>query len=141
MTLVSPMNFVKENGTEKGRGVFAGQDYEEGSIVEESPAIILSSSYTDLPEDIQRLVFEWDKLAGEEGSTQALALGYGSLYNSANPANMRYEADKAKKIIRFIAARKICAGEELTINYSALGGTSESHDNNWFDRQNIPFVP
>lgn len=135
------MNLVRDTGTAKGRGVFAAQDYEEGAIVEESPAIVLSSSYEDLPNDIQRLVFSWDKLAGDDGSTQALALGFGSLYNSANPANMRYEADKGATIIRFIAVREIRAGEELTINYDAVGGGSHWHDHSWFERQKIAFLP
>jgi uncharacterized protein len=135
------MNFVKATGTGKGRGVFAARDYEANSIVEESPVIILSVPYGKLPKEIQDIVFAWDQLAGDSGSALALALGFGSLYNSANPSNMRYEADKTNNVLRFIAVRNIYALEELTINYAALGGGSESPDEKWFDRHGVAYVP
>ena len=46
-------------------------------------------------------------------------------------------ADEAPEVIRFIAARAIAAGEELTINYSAAGGGTTSATDAWFDRMKV----
>jgi hypothetical protein len=62
-------------------------------------------------------------------------LGYGSLYNGANPANLRYELDRAGQAISFIAACSIAKGEELTINYSAEDGSAASTSDRWFSRR------
>ena len=67
----------------------------------------------------------------------AIALGYGSLYDHNNPANMRYEADDRIKALRFIAVRDIVQDEELTVNYNAYGGGAEWNDNRWFEDKGI----
>jgi hypothetical protein len=87
--------------------------------------------------EFQILLFHWDQLANVP-DTRALALGYGSLYNSANPANLRYEADASQQVLRFIAHRDIRADEELTINYDGDGG-AEWQDHNWFVENSIEF--
>jgi hypothetical protein len=53
---------------------------------------------------------------------------------------MRFEADRKRALLRFIAARNIAAGEELTINYSSTGGGAESSTNDWFKRLKIKFI-
>ena len=73
-------------------------------------------------------------------SPRALALGYGSLYNSANPSNMRFEADASQLALRFIANQDIDVDEELTINYDGEGG-AEWQDHNWFVENRIEFQP
>jgi hypothetical protein len=108
-------------------------------VVEICPVVVVRGSFWKLPVELQRLVFGWHLLASEPG-THALALGFGSLYNSANPANMRFEADRQRAVLRFIAVRSIAAGEELTINYSSTGGGAESSTNDWFKRLNIKFI-
>lgn len=67
----------------------------------------------------------------------ALALGYGSLYNHDNPANMRYEVDKEALLLLFIAAKDISPGEELTINYSGESGAAMAEDDWWFGEKKI----
>lgn len=54
--------------------------------------------------------------------TWALVLGYGSLYNHARPASVRYEHDTTHLVMRYVALRDISAGEELTIDYAPHGG-------------------
>jgi uncharacterized protein len=80
--------------------------------------------------------------ASPEGTaaTQALALGYGSLYNHSNPSNMRYETDGESLSIRFITVREIEADEELTINYNADGGAAASEDEWWFEEKGIKLI-
>jgi uncharacterized protein len=151
MQITPPEIYVKDTGTEKGRGVFATKDISEGDIVESCPVILFVLPSIPVLEgrqdthplyEIKNNMFHWGFLIGSQESDssfrlQAIALGYGSMYNHNNPANMRYEADTNTRTLRFVADRNIYANEELTINYSALGGGALSPDNNWFDKRNI----
>lgn len=54
--------------------------------------------------------------------------------NSCDPvpgAHLRYTLDRDALAIRFVAARKIEAGEELTINYSSPNGKPRSSNHGW----------
>ena len=138
MRLSPPSAYIEDTGTEKGRGVFAARSLVSGEIVEVCPVILFQIPFFSLPEQLKTLVFNWGVLAGIPNTeTHALALGYGSMYNSDNPANLRYEADQQGSLLRFIAVRQIAEGEELTVNYNAVGGGAEWHDDNWFDRMKI----
>ena len=160
--VIPPDVYVKDTGTSKGRGVFACRRFQANEIVEIAPVVVIphpiATTRTAMPlkapgsttfqpnpsvkveikfaREFSVLLFAWDRLA-KVPDTSALALGYGSLYNSANPANVRFEADPAELVLRFIAAREIQPDEELTINYSAGDGGAESKDQNWFVRMNI----
>lgn len=127
---------MRDTGTPKGRGVFACRAFAAGDIVEEAPVILFDDAWADLPHDVQKVLFSWRALGGD-GAAHALALGFGSLYNHSSPANMRYEADTALRVVRFVAVRDIPAGTELCINYNARGGGAEWTDNNWFDRMGV----
>ena len=123
----------------KGRGVFARRAFAEGEIVEEAAVVLLDDPFEKLPGPVQRIIFNW--LAPTSPITQhALVLGFGSLYNHANPAAMCWEVDPANLTIKFIAVRNIAAGEELTINYNAVGGGAVWYENNWFDRLNVKLI-
>lgn len=128
--------YVKDTNTIKGRGVFALRDFAEGEIVEQCPVIILLRAYDQLPPRIQTVVFNWGNLAKTTPS-YALSLGSGSLYNHANPANLRYEAMPNDNTIHYIAVREVKKDEELTINYNAGGGSHISDDDTWFRQHNI----
>jgi uncharacterized protein len=138
MKLLSPRVEVRDTQSAKGRGVFTLEAVREGDVVEICPVVILEMPFESLPEEFKKLAFDWDELADRPG-THALALGYGSLYNDDNPANMRYEAVGCAAL-RFSAVRAIRPGDELTINYSALGGGAVWHNDDWFDRMNVTLV-
>lgn len=133
----APAVRVEDTGTARGLGVFAEQDFRAGDLIESSPVIVIESVFGQLPLDLQRMLFSWPR-SGDRGTAQALALGYGSLYNGANPACMRFERDPAAGLIRFVAARDIARGEELTINYSAADGAPTTPANEWFVEHGIP---
>jgi len=140
--IIPPTVIVKDTGTAKGRGVFAGRAFTVGEIVEESPVVLLDTWYKDLPKDLKNIVFNWNGLchsAGFGGSKFgcALAFGYAGVYNSSNPANLRYEPDPTHEVLRFIAIREIAVGEELTINYDIETGTALPHQTKWFGERNI----
>ncbi len=139
MALNPPHVHVRDTGTAKGRGVFAARAFGAGEVVEECPVLLFRKPYETLHKELKNYVFHWPVPKGAR-STQALALGYGSLYNHANPASMRYETDGEALVMRFIAVRDIAAGEELTINYNADGGAPVSDEDWWFEEKNIKLV-
>lgn len=136
MHISPPCAYVKDTETSKGLGVFSSRSVKANETVEVCPVVVLRGLFSALPEQLKTRVFNWAVLAGEPNS-HGLALGYGSMYNHANPANMRYEADAKNTQLRFVAVRDIADGEELTVNYNAVGGGAEWHDDNWFNRMNI----
>jgi hypothetical protein len=127
---------VRDTGTVKGRGVFALRAFEPDELVEQCAVVLLPTPFSDLPEELRTLVFNWGFLTKGPGM-HALALGHGSLYNHDNPSNLRYTADAAAQLLSFVSARRIEAGEELTINYNAHGGGSTWNDNAWFERMKV----
>jgi hypothetical protein len=134
--LSSPHIYVADTGTPKGRGIFAARPFEVGELVEACPVVVLKQRWKDLSEDLKGLVFYWGPVDKAQ-HIYALALGYGSLYNHNNPANMRRELHQVDDTLRFIAARGIAADEELTTNYESSSGSIESVDTAWFDRIGI----
>ena len=133
----SSIGYLAPSGTRKGSGVFASRAIAAGEVVEVAPVIHLKSAFDQLDPGLQRRVFDWERLASIAG-VSALALGYGSMYNHSNPANMSYESVLAGHAIRFTAACDIGVDEELTINY--YSGASESVEDLWFEICNVDLV-
>jgi len=134
--VVPPQVRIEDTGSARGRGVFADRDFRAGEIVETSPVVIVETAVEALPIELQRMLFAWPGKSGA-GSVHALALGYGSLYNGANPASLRFERDPGAGVIRFVAARDIVKGEELTINYSAADGDAVTTADEWFAEHEV----
>ena len=133
LKLLSPSVYIDNTETAKGRGVFAARHFSKNDLVEVAPVIVFK--VCALPRIIVRIIYQWEVLA-KIPQTRAIALGYGSLYNHNNPANLQYRADAATETISYLAVRDIEADEELTINYNASNGAHEAHDDTWF-RQNL----
>lgn len=131
-----PAISVRDTSSARGRGGFAERSFLTGQVVETAPVVLLHTDYAALPPQIKTYIFNWGDLCGI-GNAHALALGYGSLYNHDNPANLRYEADPENLSLKFIATRNIAEGDELTINYNNPCGTDGENDSNWFTRMNI----
>ncbi|CDN90114.1 SET domain protein [Hydrogenophaga intermedia] len=137
MTLIKPAaGYIKDTGTPKGRGVFAARSIKAGETVESCPVLLLDIAKFSMPQCIASRVFAWGDLTGE-GLQSGLALGWGSMYNHSNPANMRFVADPVAGLLNFLAARDIEADEELTINYNASHGDITSTQDNWFEGTGI----
>ena len=111
-----PGLYVAKAG-KKGKGVFTEKAIPANTVVEVAPVIVLGA------EDRKRIektklffyIFEW----GDDIKQGIVALGYVSMYNHESPSNCEYEMDFKKETISIKTMRKIAAGEELTINYSA----------------------
>lgn len=130
------LGYLASTGTPKGLGVFASREIALGEIVELAPVLHLRGSYSGLPIELQQRVFHWERLAALSG-IHALALGYGSVYNHANPANLRYASEQNGEAIRYTAVVDVRKDEELTINYNDAGGEPISTEDNWFAQLGI----
>jgi len=119
-----------------GRGVYASRPISAGEIVEICPVILVSGDFDELPIEIRHIAFNWHVLANMSGFN-AIALGYGSMYNHSNPANLRYEAGWDGQFLRFIAVSQIIKDTELTVNYNALGGYPTSDKDSWFEDNEV----
>ena len=131
--------YIKDTDTVKGRGAFADRDFSAGECVEVAPVIILLMPFDQLPPRLKTRVYNWGSLTGCQASS-ALVLGFGSLYNHANPANMRYEADNNNGTMRYIAMHDISKGEELSVNYNGPAGEAVSQRDDWFEKHNITLL-
>ena len=131
MRYLPSVGYVKDTGTPKGRGVFAGRALARGEICEICPLIHVHTPFDRLPPEIRRILFGGTVIGLPPGNT-GLVLGYGSVYNHANPANLRYTATDDRQGMIYIADRDIEKDEELTINYNASGGATRSTKDNWF---------
>ncbi|MDE2564491.1 MAG: SET domain-containing protein-lysine N-methyltransferase [Burkholderiales bacterium] len=135
------LGHVKDTGTPKGRGVFASRAIEEGEVIEVCPVVPLATPYAELPAELQRMVFDWQTLARMPGAS-VLALGYGSLYNHANPANARYAPGPDRLTLVVTACSPISQGAEITLNYNATQGAPVSIADNWFAATGVtPLAP
>lgn len=107
---------MKDTLTLKGRGVYAARRFERGALIEIAPVTVFSSA-RGVPNELAMLQFNWPVVA-DAPALKAIAHGYGSLYNHANPANASFELDVMRYEIRFRALRDIEEGEEVTVNYN-----------------------
>ena len=111
---------VRDTGTIKGRGVFAGNAYPPGALVEVSPVSMVEGLWEALPLALRAVVYDWGHLSGSpRQDLHGIALGVGSLFNHSPTPNLVYSADVERLALVFTAAHGIEAGEELTIDYDA----------------------
>ena len=108
-----------------GRGVFTNEAVPAGSIIEIAPVIVIPRHQVHPIQKtiLSNYVYEYD-----EGS-DAVALGYGSLYNHSYTPNSFYQFDLDEQTIEIIALEDIPAHAELTINYN---GDPEDRTRLWF---------
>lgn len=133
------LGYIKHTGTSKGRGVFAARKIYGGELVEACPVVVIGSPSSQTPLELRRIVFDWGFLTNGPVA-RCLALGWGSMYNHANPANMKYLAYPDSYELHFISVRDIERDEELTINYNHTGGEVSSTDDVWFRTQGIDLI-
>jgi uncharacterized protein len=98
------------------RGVFTSEPISAGTLIEESPVIVMSKDERAILDKtkLHDYIFEW----GENKDQCCMALGLVAIYNHSYKSNCEYEMDYDNDIIRIHAVRDIKAGEELFINYN-----------------------
>jgi SET domain-containing protein len=125
--MIMPCLYIKRTEN-KGRAVFTSAEIGAGTIVEESPVIIMSKNERILLDKtlLHDYIFEWGLLKDK----CCMALGYIPMYNHNYKSNCEYFMDFDLETIQVKAIKNIDKEEELTINYNG------DHDNGkkvWFD--------
>lgn len=104
----------------KGRGVFASRPIPAGTLIEEAPVVVLSSTEVAHIRQtrLDHYIFHWDSdVPGSVPPVCAIVLGYASLLNHASVANTEFIPLRDASLLQLRALRQIAAGEELTIDY------------------------
>jgi len=111
-----------------GLGVFTSANIDGGTVIEESPVIVMSNKERKLLDQtlLHDYIFEW----GEEKDQCCMALGYVAVYNHSYSSNCEYEMDFKQRMIVIKTVQFIRAGEELFINYN---GNWNDGKQVWFD--------
>jgi uncharacterized protein len=125
--MVLPSIYIAETKLMR-RGVFTSSSIDEGTVVEESPVIVMSKGERELLDQtlLHDYIFEW----GEKKDQCCMALGYIAVYNHSYRSNCEYEMDFQREMIVVRAVHFIKAGEELFINYN---GSWDDNKPVWFD--------
>ena len=127
----SKVYVCKSRTPKAGRGVFARSDIKKGEIIETSPIIeIPQNDRSNVKDGILITYFFY---FGKNKKRQALALGFGSIYNHSYKPNITYNIKSTEKLIEFIALDDIKKGEELHFNY--LGNSKQKNKKRplWFE--------
>ena len=125
--MILPSLFISQTEN-MGRGVFTSENIAKGTLIEDSPVIVMSKAAEKLLNQtlLYDYIFEW----GEKKDQCCLALGYIPLYNHSYRSNCEYEMDFKNEMIKIKAVHFIKAGEELFINYN---GDWNDEKPVWFD--------
>ncbi len=100
----------------KGRGVFASQAIPAGTMVENSPVIVMKKA-DRLHLDktlLHDYIFEW----GINKDQCCMALGLIPIYNHSYESNCEYFMDFEEQTMMVKTVIDIKEGEELTVNYN-----------------------
>lgn len=104
--LIQKKIYVKKSLTH-GYGVFAGQDFKKGDIIEECYVLISKRGGDRALED-----YYFDA-----NGNYALFTGYGSIYNHSDDDNAEYKINNKRKIATITAYKKIKKDEEIFVSY------------------------
>ena len=107
-----PNGLIVKESPGRGRGVFAGQDFEEGDLIETCPVIVVPADegiHLRLT-TLGRYSFQWRRGSG-------VVLGYGALINHSSSPNAAWDRDVDNNVMHFFAVRPIAKGEEITHDY------------------------
>lgn len=112
----------------KGLGVFALKDFQDGEIIESAPVLIFDTKGRKNLEKTQlsHYIYPWRSTRGA-----ALVFGYGSVYNHSYSPNADWKQNFKTKSMVYRAIKNIKNGEEITVNYN--GEPDEQTPIDWFD--------
>lgn len=113
---------IRESVKGFGRGVFTTEKILKDQEFEVAPVVVIEAG-TSKGNTLKDYVFEWE-------DDEAVALGFGSLYNHSFKPNAAYYCDNEERTITLYALRDIYPGEEIYINYN---GDYKDSTPLWFD--------
>lgn len=99
-----------------GRGVFAGQNFKAGDVVEKSHCLVWDdfSDQRIQDSDLKLYTFATSEVKSDPA---ALALGNGSLFNHSESPNVKYRYDRKSNMVIFTAVTRIKKNQQLFIDY------------------------
>lgn len=100
-----------------GRGVFAGEAFSPGEIIEECHTLHVGPEIKSL----SNYVFKC------KGAPVMLPLGAGAIYNHADEPNAKFKMDLDRQVLVVQACRAIACGDEIFISYGK----------GWFDSRHV----
>ncbi|WVF70791.1 hypothetical protein IAT40_005585 [Kwoniella sp. CBS 6097] len=114
---MNPLNLYLLSHPQRGRGVFAPASIPAGTLIEESPVLVITKA-------------EWeggrmnDCVLGSYGfcwsnGGMAIGLGLASLFNHSSSPNVNFIRSTSNGTIRFLTSRRVEKGGELCICYTA----------------------
>lgn len=106
VTALKKCQIIVKKSPIHGYGVFAAEQINAGSIIEECYALPI----TTLQKELNNYYFT-------DGKKNILALGYGSIYNHAHENNAAFGYHAENALLIFTASRTIQLGEEIFIDY------------------------
>ena len=109
--------FVKQSKVH-GFGVFASEDIMEGEVLEECPLYLLDMVRGESSPCMLDYRFNYPK--SNSWTHQAIAWGYGSLYNHSNDANADWRNSEQTNTFEFYATKNIKKGEEIFLYYGGV---------------------
>ena len=144
ITTQNPKLELRQSTVCSGIGVFANEDIEKGSIVEEclcilEKAILIKDNVEwGISSTLGNYVFMYDN--GEKNILKkeyALALGYGMIYNHSNDPNLErsYDYKNDRLFLVFKAKRNIEKDEELFHTYTLSKTFKEKIKNKNIDKK------
>ena len=131
--MIYPSLYI-EYSTPMGRGIFTREPISAGTLVEESPVIVMGAEERALLDKtrLHDYIFEWGEVGTDNKQARqcCMALGYIAVYNHSYRSNCEYEMDIPAMLIRIRTVHYIGAGEQLFINYN---GDWNNEKPLWFD--------
>jgi SET domain-containing protein len=99
---------------ELGYGVFTTKQIKKNTIIENAYCLTINIHHIMTPELKKYVYYNNDK-------SFFLSLGYGSIYNHSDTANLNWKiVSEEHNIMNFFSIKDIEIGEELTHNYGKL---------------------
>lgn len=131
---INPLNLYLTNDPERGRGLFAPRAIPAGTLVEETPVLLLSKGEWEEGKMNDTILGEYGFCWSNGGMAIALGQGkfipnsqddklarlsIGSLFNHSSRPNVNFIRNTKTNTISFLTCRRVEEGEELCICYSA----------------------
>ena len=120
--MISNLIEIKFISPTKGKGLFAKEFIEKGTINDIAYAILIPARDYYLIENtyLGNYLFDWDDPEDPSDYKTAIPFTFCEFLNHSYTPNCGYQKIYKERSIVFYAIRNIQAGEELTINYNRI---------------------
>ncbi|ORY28999.1 hypothetical protein BCR39DRAFT_533511 [Naematelia encephala] len=114
---LNPLGLNLVSDAVRGRGVFSSRSIPAGTLLEESPVLVLSKAEWDDGRMNETVLGSYGFCWREGG--MAIGLGIASMFNHSSSPSVNFIRNYDRGTITFRTTRRVDAGQELCICYSA----------------------